>query len=79
MFIISKLISIFEFYFNLGVIETPIIRKIIDVGDSKAVTLPKTWIEFFEKEEGKPIQYLTIEVDRELKILPYFKERLVKL
>jgi len=49
----------------------PIIRKVVDVGSSKAVTLPKTWLEFFEKELGKPIEYVALEVNEELKISPY--------
>jgi len=53
----------------------PIIRKLIRIGASKAITLPKTWLEYFEKEFGKPIKYVAIEVDRELKIVPYISEK----
>ena len=49
----------------------PIIRKVVDVGRSRAVTIPKTWLEFFERELGHPIKFVSVEVDRELKILPY--------
>jgi len=50
----------------------PIIRKVIDVGRSKAVTIPKTWLEYHEREVGRKIEYVTIEVNRTLKIAPYF-------
>ncbi|MEM3551029.1 MAG: hypothetical protein QXN87_02255 [Candidatus Bathyarchaeia archaeon] len=53
----------------------PIIRKLIPIGASKAVTLPKTWLEYFEKELGKPIKAVAIEVDKELKIIPYIQEK----
>ena len=53
----------------------PVIRKIITIGNSKAVTLPKGWLEFFEKEYGHPIRQVAIEVDRELKIVPYIPKR----
>jgi len=34
----------------------PIIRKVIDVGKtSKAVIIPKSWLEYYEKEEGSLI------------------------
>jgi antitoxin component of MazEF toxin-antitoxin module len=49
----------------------PIIRKVLEVGNSKAVTIPKSWFEFYEKETGQKISEVTIEVNRELKILPY--------
>jgi len=53
----------------------PIIRKLIPIGASKAITLPKTWLEYFEKELGKPIKYVAIEVDSELKIVPYIEKK----
>lgn len=53
----------------------PIVRKIIDVGKtSKAVILPKSWLEFYEKELGKEITKVAIEVNKELTILPYTEE-----
>ena len=50
----------------------PIIRKVIDVGKtSRAVILPKSWLEFFERETGKEINYVAMEVDKTLTIVPY--------
>jgi hypothetical protein len=49
----------------------PIIRKIIEAGKtSRAVIIPKSWLEFFEKECGQPIENVAIEVNRVLKITP---------
>ena len=49
----------------------PITRKIIAVGKtSRAVIIPKSWLEFFEKEAGQPIENVAIEVNRVLKISP---------
>jgi hypothetical protein len=33
----------------------PIIRKLTTVGDSRGVTLPKSWIEYYEKQFGRKI------------------------
>ena len=50
----------------------PIIRKVISVGKtSRAVILPKTWIEFFEKETGQKVSHVAMEVDKILTIIPY--------
>lgn len=55
--------------------KMPIIRKVIDVGRSKAVTIPKTWLDYFEKELGYPIERVAVEVDRQLTIVPYTPEK----
>ncbi len=56
----------------------PIIRKLIPLGASKAMTLPKTWLEYFEKELGRPIKFVAIEVDKELKVITYISEEEAK-
>jgi hypothetical protein len=48
----------------------PLIRKVIEVGTSRAVTIPKDWLEFYEKQFGKPIEEVAIEVNKVLKIMP---------
>jgi len=49
----------------------PLIRKIIDAGKtSKAVIIPKSWLEYYEKQEGQSIESVAIEVNRILKISP---------
>jgi len=51
----------------------PIIRKIIQVGTSKAVILPKSWLDLLEKKHGK-VEAVTMEVDGQLIIKPILKE-----
>lgn len=48
----------------------PIIRKIIQVGSSKAVSLPKSWLELIERESGKKIKEVAVEVNGVLTIKP---------
>jgi len=53
----------------------PIIRKVIEIGNSKAVCIPKSWFEYFENESGHKISEVTIEVNRVLKISPFIPKR----
>ena len=53
----------------------PIKKSVITLGKySKAVTLPKSWLELYEKELGHQIKEVLIEVDGELKIKPYIEK-----
>jgi len=55
----------------------PIIRKIIEVGKtSKGIIIPKSWLEYYEKSAGKPIEAVTIEVNQVLKVMPYLPEEI---
>jgi len=53
----------------------PIIRKVIKVGNSKAVCIPKSWFEYYERETGEKIEEVAIEVNRILKIMPLLKSK----
>lgn len=53
----------------------PIIRKIIQIGNSRAITLPKSWLEFSETEIGEEIKAVAIEVDKVLTISPILKQK----
>ena len=49
----------------------PIIRKIIKLKTSKAVCLPKSWIQYFERETGAEIKEVAITIiDGELRVSP---------
>jgi len=48
----------------------PIIRKVVPIGNSKAVFLPKSWFDYYEEHEGITIENVAIEVNRTLKISP---------
>jgi len=51
----------------------PIIRKIIDFGKtSKGITLPKSWLDYHEKQAGKQIESVAMEVNNALTIKPIF-------
>ena len=54
----------------------PIVRKLIGVGKtSKAVILPKGWLEFYEAESGKKIDAVTLEVNKVLIVAPLLREK----
>jgi len=56
----------------------PIIRKLTTVGDARGLTLPKSWIENAEREAGKKIVYLALEVDGVITIQPIFEKQVEK-
>lgn len=53
----------------------PIIRKIIPLGNSKAITIPKTWLILKEQESGQSIDSVTIEVNGALVVKPFLKRK----
>jgi len=58
---------------NQKVLNMPLIRKVIDFGKtSKGVILPKSWLEYYEKETGKQIESVAMEVNKVLTIEPIF-------
>lgn len=57
----------------------PITRKLIAMGKaSRAVILPKTWIDFIEEREGVYINEVAIEVNEELRITPIIRKENLK-
>lgn len=53
-----------------------LIRKIINAGrTSRAVILPKSWLKFLEEQYGVPIDRVTIEVNKVLKIRAIINEK----
>jgi len=56
-----------------GAKTLPLIRKIIGFGKtSKGIILPKSWLEYYEKETGKQIESVSMEVNKVLTIAPIF-------
>lgn len=53
----------------------PIIRKLTSVGDSKGITLPKSWIESAEEEAGKKMVAISLEIDKVIVIQPIFEKQ----
>jgi len=52
----------------------PIIRRIIAIGHSKAITIPKSWITNAEDEAGKKVIALALEVDGSITLQPVFEK-----
>ncbi|MDG6222542.1 MAG: hypothetical protein QCH99_04700 [Candidatus Bathyarchaeota archaeon] len=52
----------------------PIIRSLMNIGDSKGVTLPVSWIKHAEEEQGKKIVALALEVNHSILITPIFEK-----
>jgi antitoxin component of MazEF toxin-antitoxin module len=56
----------------------PIIRKIIKIGNtSKAVIIPKTWLDYYGEQRGHDIDRVFIEVNDCLKIRPALEDKKV--
>jgi len=53
----------------------PIIRKIVQVGTSRAVIIPKSWLQFYEKQTGQPVTEVAVEVNKILKIKPILNNK----
>lgn len=46
----------------------PIERKVIKVGNSRAVTIPEGWLDYYEKKLGKPINFVLLEINNVITI-----------
>jgi len=46
----------------------PIEQKVIKVGNSRAVTIPAGWLEYYEKKLGRPITFVLIELNNVITI-----------
>jgi antitoxin component of MazEF toxin-antitoxin module len=53
----------------------PLVRRIIDVGKtSKGIIIPKSWLAYYEKQNGQSIKKVTIEMNGKLIIKPILRE-----
>jgi len=50
--------------------KMPLIQKLIRIGDSQAVTIPKSWLTYHERQSKYPIKEVTVEVNGALVIRP---------
>jgi antitoxin component of MazEF toxin-antitoxin module len=55
-------------------IRMPLIQKIIQIGDSRAVTIPASWLAYYERQKGQTIKEVAVEVNGKLTIRPILKE-----
>ena len=54
----------------------PLIRKLIDLRTSRAICLPKSWLENAEEEYGRKIVAVALEVNGEIKLQPVFEKKI---
>ena len=47
-----------------------LIRKLFKSGSSRAMTIPSSWLELIERDSGKPVKEVTVEVNGCLTIHP---------
>lgn len=66
----SKIYILYIQLFPCGVIAIPIRRKIFRLGNSDVITLPASWRQLVEKETGKRVTEVAIEINTVLKIYP---------
>jgi len=64
--VLTNIFVLVYYYFEVKIM--PIIRKLIKVGDSRAVTIPPSWLEYYEKQRGEPIEEVFMELNGEIKI-----------
>lgn len=41
----------------------PLVRKLITVGNSKAVIIPRDWLKYHEEQMGQPVEVMLMEVN----------------
>ncbi len=41
----------------------PLIRKLIKVGNSRAVVIPPGWLRYYENKTGQPVEEILMELD----------------
>ncbi len=51
----------------------PIIRRLVKVGNSRMVTIPPDWLEYYERQSGHPVEEVLMELNGEITI--YIKPR----
>jgi len=52
----------------------PILRKLTTVGDARGITLPKSWIENAEREAGRKITDIALEINGQITLKPVFEK-----
>jgi len=46
----------------------PLVKKLIKVGNSRAVVIPPDWLKFYEQKTGIPIEEVLMELNGEITI-----------
>jgi hypothetical protein len=48
----------------------PILRRLVTVGEARGISLPKGWLDWIERETGKPLKEVLLEIDKTITIIP---------
>jgi hypothetical protein len=51
----------------------PLEQKLLKVGNSRAVSIPHTWLENAEKAKGEKIVAIAMEINGSIKLKPIFE------
>jgi len=46
----------------------PLIQKLLKVGNSRAVVIPRAWLKYYEDKTGKPVTDVLLEVNDNITI-----------
>jgi len=57
----------------------PVKRKVIIIGDSRGITIPKSWLELVEKQIGQRLEHVAMEIDSSLTIVPMVEGQVLKV
>ena len=57
----------------------PIKRRLITIGDSRGITIPKSWLELIEENTGTKLEEVAMEVNSVLTIFPVIEGKPVKV
>jgi antitoxin component of MazEF toxin-antitoxin module len=52
----------------------PIIRKVMPIGGSEGITLPKSWLDWIERTTGQRITEVCLEVNGKITISPIMEK-----
>lgn len=56
----------------------PILRKIMRVSGSIAVFIPPSWLKLIEKQVGRPVDYVLMNINEKITIEPYIPKEQAK-
>lgn len=42
----------------------PIRKKLVNLGCSRGLIIPKEWLNYYEKKSGKPVEAVLLELDK---------------
>ena len=74
VFVIFTVLGISFYIKSINFTNMPILRSIINLGKSQAVTLPKSWLRNAEDTEGKKAVAIAMEIDGSITLKPVFEK-----